>query len=492
MAVGGSRTLKLSILADIDNLKKNLDNGSNEVEGFGSKLGGFAKKAGAAFAAAGAAAALYAGKYLVEATKNAAEDEKAQRNLALTLENTTGATRSQIAAVEDYITKTSLAFGVTDDQLRPAFERLTRSTKDTQKSQELLNLAVSISAATSKPLEVITAALAKAYDGNAASLGKLGLGVDANILKSKDFDAITSALRENFAGFAEQEANTFEGKMRRLQIAFDEGKETIGSYVLDGITPLLSAFVDKGVPAISKFADGLGKTLGPVFAQIFTFIRDELLPVLMKWWKFLYDEVIPAIGSIVGPVLEGLRDAFFKIKKVIADNSEELKPFFDLLKQIWEFTKKYLAPFLGTVFKASLEGIATAVSILVTGFSSLVSFITAAYNMAKKLVEFIVSNPILKGIGSLLGDAFGGGKAMGGPVISGTSYLVGERGPELFTPSVSGMITPNNRMGGGNTTINLNVSGAIDPEGTARTIIDVLNNSFYRGTGGANSLQFSG
>jgi hypothetical protein len=53
------------------------------------------------------------------------------------------------------------------------------------------------------------------------------------------------------------------------------------------------------------------------------------------------------------------------------------------------------------------------------------------------------------------------------------------------------MITPNNRLGGG-TTINLNVTGAIDPEGTARTIIDVLNNSFYRGTGGANSLQFSG
>jgi hypothetical protein len=231
MAAQGSRTLKLSILADVDQLKKSLNTGSNEVESFGSKLGDFSKKAGLAFAAAGAAAALYAGKYLVEATKNAAEDEKAQRNLALTLENTTGATRLQIAAVEDYITKTSLAFGVTDDQLRPAFERLTRSTKDTQKSQELLNLAVSISAATSKPLETITAALAKAYDGNAASLGRLGLGVDSNILKSKNFDAITSALRENFAGFAEQEANTFEGKLRRLQIAFDEGKETVGSYV---------------------------------------------------------------------------------------------------------------------------------------------------------------------------------------------------------------------------------------------------------------------
>jgi hypothetical protein len=54
------------------------------------------------------------------------------------------------------------------------------------------------------------------------------------------------------------------------------------------------------------------------------------------------------------------------------------------------------------------------------------------------------------------------------------------------------MITPNNRLGGGGgSTININVTGAIDPEGTARSIINVLNNSFYRGTGGANTLQFS-
>ena len=74
--------------------------------------------------------------------------------------------------------------------------------------------------------------------------------------------------------------------------------------------------------------------------------------------------------------------------------------------------------------------------------------------------------------------------------MGGTSYLVGERGAEIFTPSSSGFITPNNRIGGG-TVINLNVSGAIDPEGTARSIINVLNNSFYRGTNGAGALVTS-
>ena len=105
MALGGSRTLKLSILADIDNLKKNLTAGSGEVEGFGSKLGDFGKKAGLAFAAAGAAAAAYAGKLLSDGVKSAIEDEAAQAKLATTLKNVTGATNAQIAATEAYITK---------------------------------------------------------------------------------------------------------------------------------------------------------------------------------------------------------------------------------------------------------------------------------------------------------------------------------------------------------------------------------------------------
>jgi len=495
MAVGGSRTLKLSILADIDNLKKNLDNGSNEVEGFGSKLGGFAKKAAAAFAVAAAAAAAYAGKLLIDGVKSAIEDEAAQAKLATTLQNVTGATNEQIKATEDYITKTSLANGITDDVLRPSLDRLVRSTKDVTEAQRLQQIALDVSAGTGKELSAVTEAIAKAYDGNFGALKKLGVPLDENIIKTKDFDGAMLALSRTFDEQASIQADTFQGKMARLTVAFDEAKETVGSYVLDAITPLLSAFVDKGIPAITNFANTLGQKLGPAFAQIFTFVRDDLLPVLITWWKFLYEEVIPAIISVVGPILLSIKLAFDKVSGAIKDNSTELQPFFDLLRKVWEFSKKYLIPEFSGPFVMALNAIATLVATLITGFSQLVGFMSKAYSQAKILVDLINDNKDIFGsqsglIGFLLGK-FGGGKAMGGPVQSGTSYLVGERGPELFTPSVSGMITPNNRLGGGNTTINLNVTGAIDPEGTARTIIDVLNNSFYRGTGGANSLQFS-
>ena len=488
--MAGIPKIKITFDADFDELKKGVKGAQNEVEGFGSKLGGFAKKAGKAFAVAGGAAAAYAGVLLVDGVKSAIEDEAAQAKLATTLENVTGATKNQIAAVEDYITQTALANGVTDDVLRPSLDRLVRSTKDVEEAQRLQTLALDIAAGTGKDLSAVSEALGKAYDGNLGALKKLGVGIDESIIKSKDFDAAAAALSKTFEGQASKQAETFEGKMARLNIAFDEAKETVGSYVLDALTPLVSNFVDKGIPAIQDFSKNLGETLGPAFGKIFKVIKEELLPILIDWWKFLYTEVIPAIGKVVGPILEGLKSAFDKIKKAISDNSVELKPFYEFLKQVWEFISKYLAPLLGTTFKVALEGIATVVSILIEGFSKLVNFINDAYSAIVTFVNYVKNNPVVSGISGVISNVFGGARAMGGPVSPGKSYLVGERGPELFTPSGSGNIVPNSAMGGG-TVINLTVNGALDAEGTARTIVDILNRSNARGALGANRLVFN-
>ena len=105
----GTRALTLKLLADVDNFTKNLNKADKDVMSFGDKVSEFGKKAGLAFAAAGAAAVAYAGKLAIDGVKSAIADAAAQEKLALTLKNVTGATQSQIAATEDYITKTSLA-----------------------------------------------------------------------------------------------------------------------------------------------------------------------------------------------------------------------------------------------------------------------------------------------------------------------------------------------------------------------------------------------
>ncbi len=489
--MAGSRTLKLSILADVADLRDKLSQGSKEVEGFGGKLANFGKIAGAAFAAAGAAAAAYAGKLLIDGVKSAIEDEKAQASLATTLTNVTGATNKQIAATEDYITKTTLATGVTDDELRPSLDRLVRSTKDVEEAQKLQALALDIAAGSGKSLDAVSQALGKAYEGNTASLGRLGVGLSAAELKSMSFDEVTKALSDTFEGQASVQADTFAGKMARLNVAFNEGKETVGSFVLDAITPLVTTFVEKVVPAISSVSEGIGAELKPIFEDFSTFFKDTLIPIIQTWWELLTTIIIPGIKKTVTPIIEGLFKAFNSIANSIKDNQDKLKPLFELFKTIATFVAKTLAPVIVTVLGKALQVVGKLIGGLVDGFASLVNLINGVVEGIKSLIRLVKDNPLVKGISNVISNVFGGGKASGGNVNAGTSYIVGEKGAELFVPKTNGTIIPNNKLGGSSnvTNININVSGAIDREGTARQIVELLNNSFYRGTLGAGAFQ---
>lgn len=251
--MAGDRTLKLSLLADTKNLVDGLNNGAKSTESFGKQIGEISKKAVLAFAAIGAAGAAMA----VDLVKAAAEDEAARRKLEETIKSSTKATSEQVAEVEKYINKTALAVGITDDQLRPALSRLIRSTNDVESAQKLLNLALDITAATGKPLRTVVDALGKAYDGNTASLGRLGLGIDSGILKGKDFNKIYETLQTTFGTFAENEAATLEGKFRILNIALDESKEAIGAALLPAAEKLSDWLIDTGVPALEAFIAGL-------------------------------------------------------------------------------------------------------------------------------------------------------------------------------------------------------------------------------------------
>ena len=538
----GSRTLKLSILGDVDNLNKALKAANSDVEDSSSRMGDFAKKAGLAFAAAGAAAAIYAGKLLIDGVKSAIEDEAAQSKLAKTLQNLTGATDDQVAAVEAQITKNQLAFGISDTQLRPSLERLLRATSDVTQAQKLQSLAIDIAAGSGKSLEAVSNALGKAYEGNTGALAKLGVGLSAAELKTMSMDDVTKALGDTFGGQATTKADTFQGKMLRLSETFNEAKETVGGYVLNALTPLLDGFVNKGIPAITSFADSLGRTLGPAFATIFKVIKEDLLPVLTAWWKFLVDEIIPAITSVVKPILEGLSSAFNTIKKAIAANSDELQPFFDFLTAVWKVIKNDLAPLLGGAFKLALQAIGTIVGGLVTGFSKLVGFISTAIDKINSFIKAVKDNPITR---FFFGDSTSTSKSLtvSAPVdlvIDTTGSGTGNGGGGFQTADPNAVFAPDPnsptftgaplsayspamqqaildreaakaeterltaaraaaaearlaQTGGQSTATIVNQyfnAVVADAEAAARAVTDVLNNSTNRGTNGAANLVY--
>ena len=252
-----TRTLSLKILADIDDLKKKLNEADGAVENNSSKISEFGKKAAAAFAVAAAAAVAYGTKLAIDGVKAAIEDEQAQLRLAAALRSATGATDAQIKATEDMILKTSLATGVADDKLRPAFQRLAVSTKDTTKAQELLNLALDISKGRGIELETVANALGRAQDGNTTALGRLGLGLSKSELATLSFTDVQQKLADLYGGAAAANAETFQGKIDRLKVGFDEAKESLGVALLPQVEKFIGFLNTTGIPALNGFIAGL-------------------------------------------------------------------------------------------------------------------------------------------------------------------------------------------------------------------------------------------
>jgi len=449
----GTRALTLKLLADVDNFNKNLKSADTEVKSFGDKVGDFGKKAGLAFAAAGAAAVAYAGKLAIDGVKSAIADAAAQEKLALTLKNVTGATDAQIAATEDYITQTSLAFGVTDDELRPSLERLARATGDVEKAQKLQTVAIDVAAGSGKSLEAVTNAMAKAAEGNTAALGKLGIGLSSAQLKTMSMEDITAKLAGTFANQASTQADTFQGKLTRLQIAFDEGKETVGGFILDAITPFVTLVVNKVIPAISDFTSNLDEKLKPVMRAI-------------------------------QPIIDGVKSAFNSVRNSLADNNEELKPFFNFLKNIAEFARDTLAPILGKTLGAAFKLLGTFISEAIDNFAKFVTLITKIYDKAKGIIDFG------KSIAGSIGGLFSGA-SMSTASISNAGFSTAATS---VTPSLSPEIMDSDarlRAFAAGRTTSITVNGAIDPESTARQIVGLLNDSSARGTLGGSGLVFA-
>lgn len=227
------------------------------LQGFGAKSGFLLQKA--MLPAAGAVTALAGG--LGMAAKAAAEDEKSANLLAQQLKRTLGANDEMTASMAAFVDKTQLATNVTDQELRPALSNLVRFTGNAKKAQDLLTLSVDASIATGRDLTAVSTAIGRAYDGNFAALKKLGIPLDENIIKSKDFAAAQKALTDQFGGAAAANMNTFEGRLKNVKIRFDEFVETIGYKVLPIVDSLLRS-ITKLVDIYS--AKGLGGVLDTI------------------------------------------------------------------------------------------------------------------------------------------------------------------------------------------------------------------------------------
>ena len=472
--------------ADLNQLKSGVKNATTDVDSFSDRVSDFGRKAALAFAAAGAAI----GAFAIASVKAAAEDEAGQKKLEETIRNTTSATADQIAGIDKYVTAQSIATATTDDVIRPALSRLLRATGDLTKSQELLTLSQEIAAATGKPLEAVTNAVAKSFEGSNTALTKLGVGIDAATLKTLTFDQTQQLLNKTFDGFIENQSETAAFKFKQLSIAIDETKEQVGAALLPAVTALTEYILTNVVPVIQSFVNGLtgqsGLVDGLTESQASAEIWGQKVRNVIDTVISLKDELI-VLAAVIGTVFVVSKISAAVIATITLINT--LIKAYNLLKSsaiVAGVASAFaLNPLLGVGAVALAAGVLSAANALAgrsDGESAGVS--TGAIPFASGFAPPQVNVPVIP-------SSVSGGLTTSTGGITTASNAAATAANNIVSGSFNAGTFRAGEAASMGTVINLTVEGAIDREGTARTIVDTLNNSFYRGTGGANNLQLT-
>lgn len=458
------------------------------LEGVAAKASFGIKKA--ALPAAAAIAGLAAG--LGAAAMAAAGDAAAAEKLATTLKQNAGATDAQVASLEDFISTTSVATAVADDELRPALDSLVRGTKDVGEAQKLLGLALDVSAGTGKDLTSVSDALSKAFNGNLGPLKKLDPSLAKIVESGGSADEVMAALGDTFAGQAATAAGTAEGKMKSLSIAMGEAQESIGAAVLplaEKLLPKLTElanWIGDNTGLVTGLAIGIGAIAGAILlanaamtawttiTAITTAVNTALGTSFSALWVATGVGVILAViaalailqakFNIFGKAIDGIKWAASKLWEGIGKGASWVKGVVLGVAQTW-------LNVYGSVFNA----------------------IAKAWNNTVGKIGFTVPDwiPLLGGkrfdvpdipyftIPQLAGGGGGGGSiaipkmADGGIVTSPTLALIGEAGPEAVIPL-------RKSSGAGAGTINITVNGALDPVSVARQIRELLRDEARR------------
>jgi|694.fasta_scaffold120775_1 hypothetical protein len=218
-----SQYVAINFLTKFD--KKGLERATKELKGFdkvvatGSfRLQAFAKAGGIA-AAAGLAI------FTKNSIQAALAQERLDKQLQLSLRSI--GQEFELPGVKIFIADLQRATNITEDQLVPALRQLITQTGDLDISQTLLSKSLDISAGTGADLNMVLDAINKAAIGNYKSITALGIGFTAAEVKSMGFVKLMQNL-DKYAGSAEEQTNSFAGKLKSFQISAGQATETLG------------------------------------------------------------------------------------------------------------------------------------------------------------------------------------------------------------------------------------------------------------------------
>lgn len=198
---------------------------------------------------------LYAAKKVIQfagdTAKAFAADEAAAQRLSTVVGNL--GLGFEDLRIRQFIDSLETTSSVLDDKLRPAMQALILQTGSFAKAQELLKLAIDVSAGSTIDLQTVANDLAQAYVGNTKGLKKYYLGLTQAELKASSFLDIQTKLNKQFSGANAYYLNTYAGQMDQLAVGADKAKEIIGKGLIDALQIL------GGEGGIQTIVDGMKK-----------------------------------------------------------------------------------------------------------------------------------------------------------------------------------------------------------------------------------------
>jgi hypothetical protein len=279
--------------------------------------------------------------------------------------------------------------------------------------------------------------------------------------------------------------------MERLKVTFDEAKETIGFALLPILEKLMTFMTVNVIPIVEKVSNAFSEKSGGLTGYITTLGQ--------------------TISAVFLPIWNGLVKAFGYVKDAIGDNMDSFLAFGKLIAD-------YVAPVIGTVLGKALQSVGIIAGGVIDVVGSIVGVITTAITGAISAINWLLTKynsiPILPNVPLI--------PVSSAPTVnipkssSGTGTPAIPSVPKITAPTVSGssagtaaaaksVVDMGNEFVGANSSVNTSTLAGIaaasgttnvtvnmgvvgDPEAAARSITTVLNNSYYRGTGGAGAL----
>jgi len=330
--------------------------------------------------------------------------------------------------------------------------------------------------------------------------------VDSNDLLGAQ-TLILDELESQYGGAAEAAANWSD----RLNLAFGNIKESIG----EALTPAFERFVifmiEKVIPPVQKFFDedfpvmlqkfgAAGAGIAEAFGPIGQALREAFnIPEEMSMLEGLLDKIAqlpdnpifmelvksivlltPELLKLLPPLTElivNLLPLLIQALPLLTSLVKTLSFRFAEVTQTVDGAEKSTSTYQDTV-RGTIAAIALNMPVLGEYNRMWLNIGAAIESAVTKLSDYLTKvRGVPADIRFPVPSTSGGDRAVGGPVGTNRSYLVGERGPEIFTPGAGGFITPNNRLGGGgsmNITVNVNAGMGTDGASVGKIIVEQI------------------